>query len=347
MQGDNMFRILYAISKRIVFLLIFILFWAPFIPVNAQESPGFSVEFDYRDDITYNHPNYVEQLPDGNILACRVGFREPAIVQISPNGTETVLVKGIQASCAKLLSSGNILIADSGVPGKPFTPRVLEVTTNGSAVWEYSLQSLSNSPRYVERLQNGNILITLPHKIIEVNRDKKIVWSYGWGKPVKPDTRGYLANPVQAMRLESGNTLIVDRGTTNGTIFEITPKKDVVWQFGSFTGKCPFTADNTGKQDSANAAAETTACLFSPTGALRLPDGNTLIADKANLLLAEIDPAGAILKKMSWKEGISGQSVMNQWMINPQSNYSLIIPCTLTSSRSLIRIIKFDDIQNP
>jgi hypothetical protein len=207
------------------------------------------------------------------------------------------------------------------------------------------LQSLSSSPRYVERLQKGNILITLPHKIIEVNRDKKIVWSYGWGKPVKPDIRGYLANPVQATRLASGNTLIVDCGTTNGTVFEITPKKDIVWQFGSFTGKCPYTADNTGEQDAANTAAEIPACIFFPTGALRLPDGNTLIADKANLLLVEIDPAGAVLKKISWKEGISGQSVMNQWMVSPQSDYSVIIPCTLTSSRSLIRIIKFDNME--
>ena len=339
-----MYRIMTVISKRIVFLLIFILFWTASIPVNAGEAPSFSVEFDYRDEVTYNHPNYVEQLPDGSILACRVGFREPAVVQISPSGTETALVKGIQASCAKLLSSGNILIADSGAPGKPFIPRVLEVTPNDSVVWEYSLQSLSSSPRYVERLQSGNILITLPHKIIEVTRDKKIVWSYGWGKPVKPDTRGYLANPVQATRLESGNTLIVDRGTTNGTVFEITSKKDIVWQFGSFTGKCPYTADNTGEQDKTDAAAEIPACIFFPTGALRLPGGNTLIADKANLLLVEIDPAGAILKKMSWKESLSGQSVMNQWMVTPQSDYSVIIPCTLTSSRSLIRIIKFDDM---
>ena len=340
-----MFRVLFAISKHIVFLLIFILFWAPPIPANAQEAPSFSVKFDYRDDITYNHPNYVEQLPDGGILACRVGFREPAIVQISPSGTETVLVKGIQASCVKLLPSGNMLIAESGAPGKPFTPRVFEATPSGSAVWEYSLQSLSSSPRYVERLQNGNILITLPHKIVEVNRDKKIVWSYGWGKPVKPDTRGYLANTVQATRLESGNTLIVDCGTTNGTVFEITPKKDIVWQFGSFTGKCPYSADNTSGQDTANTAAEIPACIFSPMGALRLPDGNTLIADKANLRLVEIGPSGAILQKMSWKESLSGQSVMNQWMVSPQSDYSVIIPCTLTSSRSLIRIIKFDNME--
>ncbi len=338
-----MFKFVTAISKRTIFFIVLVLFWASSIPVNAQETPSFSVEFDYKDEITYNHPNYVEQLPDGSILACRVGFREPAVVQITPAGIETVLFKGIQASCAKLLPSGNVLIADSGAPGKPFTPRVLEVTPNGSIVWEYSLQSLSSSPRYVERLQNGNILITLPHKIIEIAKDKRVVWSYGWGRPVKPDTHGYLADPVQVTRLENGNTLIVDRGTTNGTVFEITPKKDIVWQFGSFAGACPYTADNTGEQDAANAAAENPPRVFCPTGALRLPDGNTLIADRANLLLVKIDSTGAILKKMSWKEGISGLSVMNQWMVRPQIDDSVIIPCTLTSSRSLIRIIKFNN----
>lgn len=332
-----MFKVMPATPRRIFFFFILILFWAPSIPVNAQELPSFSVGFDYRDEITYNHPNYVEQLPDGSILACRVGFREPAVVRISPAGTETVLFKGIQASCAKLLPSGNILIADSGAPGKPFEPRVLEVTPNGSTVWEYSLQSLSSSPRYVERLQSGNILITLPHKIIEVNRDKKIIWSFGWGRPVKPDTHGYLANPVQVTRLENGNTLIVDHGITNGTVFEVTPKKNIVWQFGSFAGE----------QVAADAAVEKPVCVFSPTGALRLPNGNTLIADSANSLLVEIDPAGAILTKVSWKEGFSGLPVMNQWIVRPQSDYSVIIPCTLTSSRSLIRIIKFDASETP
>lgn len=333
--------------RKILTILFSGLLWCVFypLPLFAQEMmqqlPLATTEFEYRDEITFNHPNYVEQLDNGNLLVCRVGYQKPEVVELTPAGQQVWAFSGLQASSAQRLLNGNTLIADSGAPGSPFVPRVIEVTPQGQTIWEYRLPSLTQAPRYAEQLPDGNILITLPFKIIEVTRDKKISWSYGWGRPVKPGTRGYLANPVQATRLTNGNTLIIDSGLTGGRVLEITPGKDVVWQYGNITTYGNPAAGNNNQQAAGSADTENRpGYLKFPTGALRLSDGNTLIADVLSSVLLEVSPAGELVCNLSWKDALSGLPVMNQWRVTPQQKDKVIVPCTLTNSCSRIMVIK-------
>ncbi|NHM26918.1 hypothetical protein G7K71_07965 [Desulfofundulus sp. TPOSR] len=326
------------------------------LPAAAQEA---AVEVEYRDDITVNHPYYVEQLPGGNLLMTRVGHLSPAVVEVTPAGQEVWSYQGVQAAAARRLANGNTLIADSGAPGRPFVPRVIEVNPAGRVVWEYRLPSPARAPRYAQRLSGGNTLITLPYQIIEVTPDKRVVWSYGWGRPVPPGTPGHLANPVQAVRLPNGHTLIVDQGFTGGRVLEIDAKKQVVWQVGDGTYGPPpairkAAPDATGNNEDQNgktivpgrdgATASTTAAtekvrLKRPTGAVRLPNGNTLIADAGTSTLLEVSPDRQIISSWSWRGALAGLPVMNQWLVTPLDQSRVIVPLTLTSSKSRVLVV--------
>ncbi len=84
------------------------------------------------------------------------------------------------------LPNGNLLLFDNwgGLVGQ-YMSRVLEVKpTNSAIVWSYGGRSAEplRSPYIssVQQLSNGNILITETEggRIIEVNRDKRVVWEY-------------------------------------------------------------------------------------------------------------------------------------------------------------------------
>jgi hypothetical protein len=321
------------------------------------------VEVDYRDDITCNHPYYVTRLPGGNLLLTRVGHQSPAVVEITPAGQEVWSYRGVQAAAATRLASGNTLIADSGAPGRPFAPRVVEVTPAGNVAWEYRLPSLAQAPRYAQRLSSGNTLITLPYKIIEVTPDKRVVWSYGWGRPVPPGTPGHLANPVQAVRLPNGHTLIVDQGFTGGRVLELDAHKQVVWQVGDGTynpppvsqgvpGEAAGSGEGQGDRQvlpgpagtaPAADAAPRPVRLKRPTGVLRLPNGNTLIADAGTSTLLEVAPDRRVVNSWSWKGALAGLPVMNQWLAAPVDPFRVVVPLTLTSSRSRVLVIASPD----
>ncbi len=66
----------------------------------------------------------------------------------------------------------------------------------------------------------GNIRIAAftQRTVIEVTRDKKIVWEYADAQ--------YISD---AHRLENGNTLI---SCMNGAVKELSPEKKVVWEYG-------------------------------------------------------------------------------------------------------------------
>ncbi|MBE3586880.1 MAG: hypothetical protein IMW94_12170 [Thermoanaerobacter sp.] len=326
------------------------------LPAAAQEA---AVEVDYRDDITVNHPYYVEQLPGGNLLMTRVGHQSPAVVEVTPAGQEVWSYQGVQAAAARRLANGNTLIADSGAPGRPFVPRVIEVNPAGRVVWEYRLPSPARAPRYAQRLSGGNTLITLPYQIIEVTPDKRVVWSYGWGRPVPPGTPGHLANPVQAVRLPNGHTLIVDQGFTGGRVLELDAHKQVIWQVGDGTynpppvsqgvpGEAAGSGEGRGDRQvlpgpagtaPAADAAPRPVRLKRPTGVLRLPNGNTLIADAGTSTLLEVAPDRRVVNSWSWKGALADLPVMNQWLAAPVDPFRVVVPLTLTSSRSRVLVI--------
>jgi DNA-binding beta-propeller fold protein YncE len=86
-----------------------------------------------------------------------------------------------------------------------------------------------NFPTHVQRLANGNTLITDAgnSRILEINPQGNLVWMVGLQRPMAGDDKG-LRNPNSAIRLSNGNTLIADTG--NNRVVEVDTKSNVVWQ---------------------------------------------------------------------------------------------------------------------
>lgn len=108
---------------------------------------------------------------------------------------------------------------------------IREYDREGVVVWEYEVGSQLYS---AIRLGNGNTLIGTGdgHRVIEVSKDKKIVWEVK-----ESDLAGVkLAWITMVDRLPNGNTWIVNchAGPNNPQILEVTPDKKVVWSFKDF-----------------------------------------------------------------------------------------------------------------
>jgi hypothetical protein len=266
---------------------------------------------------TTNHPHYVQKLENGNYLVCRVGEQNPGVFEITPEGAEVWSYPKVIANSAKRLANGNTLIADSGMPGFPNPPRIMEVNKNGSVVWQYNLKSLAESPRYAERLENGNTLVTLPFEIRELNKGKTVVWYYGSGKPGKLGDLDQLSNPVQANRLENGNTLVVDEGINAGRVFEVTAAGKVVWD---------YRAD-----------------LKKPKSAVRLDNDNTIIVDRRTDQIIEVDKNGNKVNVYSWAEAVKQLPVMNVWYGQYLPDGGLLLSMTLTNNAGRVLELNFGD----
>ncbi|MDI6792327.1 MAG: hypothetical protein QME81_05595 [bacterium] len=160
---------------------------------------------------------------------------------------------------ADRLLEGTTLVAEFG--------RVVEVNDAGDTVWELTgvLAPGDTEPTGLttiadaDRLENGNTLITESsrNKVIEVDKDGRVVWEYSEG----------LYSPEDADRLGNGNTLIVDG--KNNRVIEVTMEGEMRWQ-------------QTG--------------LGHPRDADRLStNGNTLITDTDNKRIIEVDADNRIV----------------------------------------------------
>lgn len=128
------------------------------------------------------------QLPDGSYLVCHFGSK--VVREYDTNGR---LLREISAPggphSAIRLPDGNTLISSGDLDGA--VPRVFEVSPAGKTVWEVSGNELPGiSLKFaagIQRLKNGNTVICnwlghgafgqAPH-IIEVTRDKRVVWTF-------------------------------------------------------------------------------------------------------------------------------------------------------------------------
>ncbi|MCK4312805.1 MAG: T9SS type A sorting domain-containing protein [Candidatus Cloacimonetes bacterium] len=168
--------------------------------------------------------------------------------------------------------------------------RIIEVTTGGTIVWEYSTGLYC--PADADRLLNGNTLIADYYngRVIEVTTGGTIVWEYSG------------IGAWEANRLSNGNTLIAV--TMNDIVIEVTPNNTVVWEYNIGLDD-PFNADrlsngNTLITDGSNNRVievtpdGTMVWLYSnlnfPLEADRLPNGNTLISDQLNGRVIEVTP---------------------------------------------------------
>ena len=223
------------------------------------------------------------------------------------------------------------LMAGTGTPAGviPQAPdgaadnRVMLVDPFGNIVWQYgkfgqtgSGPDLLNTPVQSTFLPDFDVLITdqANNRIIEVNLQKIIVWSYPGSNKNNADQ---LAGPNSAELLENGHILIADQG--NNRAIEVTRGDKIVRTFtvGGTANTVAFASrlDNgdTLLTDAGNSrAVEVDAHdnivwqYFTdtnpksvpaplPTRAVRLKNGDTLISDQFNNRVIRVSPAGAIV----------------------------------------------------
>lgn len=130
--------------------------------------------------------------------------------------------------------------------------------------WYFDDPRWISTPHSAFVLNNGNILFAdayLNH-VVEINRDKKVVWRYKQG----------LFSPMFARRLDNGNTLIAD--THHHRVIEVTPDKQIVWEY----------------------IGHAKSNRLNPTHVERLENGNTLITYFNHSKLVELTPD----KKCVW-----------------------------------------------
>lgn len=162
-------------------------------------------------------------------------------------------------------STGNVLVADTK------NNRIVEIDSSNNKVWEYKTRL--STPNYAERLANGNTLIVDSgnNRVVEIDRNGTTVWGCGNG------TNGTLSHPTFATRLANGNTLITDSG--NSRVMEVNANNMVAWSFGMMED---------GSQEEGDSK------LMNPGSAVRLANGNTLIADTGNDRVIEVNGNGEI-----------------------------------------------------
>lgn len=238
-----------------------------------------------------------QRLPNGNTLI--TDRRADFVIEVNPakeivwryGVTPESLAPGslVDPFSAIRLPNGNTLITDNR-----FATRVLEIRssdydpsapnlgyTEDSVVWRYGRDNEGGigggrlaSPRFSQRLPNGNTLITDSsdqvfngNRVIEVSPAGEIVWQYGEAG-VAGTTEGLLSSPSTAIRLANGNTLISEEDSRR--VFEVDPEGSMVDLFGS-DGFVPEGA-----------------ALGNARAVYRWPNGATLIADQGNRRVIEI-----------------------------------------------------------
>jgi hypothetical protein len=138
-------------------------------------------------------PRHAERLPNGNTLIADHWNR---VIEVTREGTMAWdYALSVAANGVTRLENGNTLMA---VDGGFLSFGVLEVSASRMLEWSYPSSITSDA----KRLPNGNTLIAIPSRahVIEVDRDRNIVWQHGITD--QPGAApGQLSDPWEASRL--------------------------------------------------------------------------------------------------------------------------------------------------
>jgi len=184
-----------------------------------------------------------------------------------------------------LLPNGNILFNSGG-------SAVAEVTPKKEIVWKYEAKPTGTNKGRVEvhacqRLADGNTMVAESgnKRIVEVDKGGKVVKEI----PLtvnKPDPH---RDTRMVRKLDSGNYLVCHEG--DGCVREYDEKGKVVWE---------YKLDLNGRPRSGGHGPEGHGTeVF---GAVRLKNGNTLIAGGNNNRVIEVDKDGKIVWSLDQKE---------------------------------------------
>ncbi len=219
------------------------------------------------------------------------------------------------------VGNGNTLVTSRDTRG------VYEVSASGDIVWSYTSNDDPDLwPFHATRLPNGNTLIVdrWQETVIETTPGGEVVWRYGVPDvpmdPGDPDYHrnddleqpdpGELIDPFTAFRLPNGNTLIAENQAcrvieVRSSDYDPTAPNDgyggssIVWQYGV-----------THELASEHGYAE--GYLNWPKWAVRLANGNTLIADETSHRVLEVTPGGSI----AWQYGQAGVAGVEAGLLN-------------------------------
>jgi hypothetical protein len=190
-------------------------------------------------------------LPDGPVLQghtliCNYSLKK--VIELDANHKEVWSQELVGAWGCQGLANGHRLITS-------YSQRmILEYDMAGKEVWKK--QNLPGLPYSVERLENGNTLVTCSNnQVIEYAPNGNIAWQQTLN-----------GTPRDAQRLENGNTLVVLYSTQE--LVEIDREGKTIWRAAN---------------------------MQRPMCAQRLDNGNTLVCQSAGQRLVEIDRKGDVV----------------------------------------------------
>ncbi len=170
-----------------------------------------------------------------------------------------------------VLPNGNVLIAWNDI--------VREFTRDKQVVLEYKIDPLNKEIGTVERLDDGNTLITelgVKPRLLEVDADGKVVVEF----PLQPETDNAHMQTRMARKLANGNYLVPHLLAFK--VKEYTPSGKVVQELAT-------DLDELGGRKAKNW----------PFTAIRLSGGNTLICLTNGNKVVEMDPNGEVVWMVS------------------------------------------------
>lgn len=152
--------------------------------------------------------------------------------------------------------------------GDDSTGRLAIIAPDNSVEWEIKVSAIHDA--WV--LPDGNVLLQQGwQRIVEVNREKKVVWEYDAGK-----SNGNAGKPVEVhafQRLENGVTMVVESGPAR--IIEVDREGKILKEIKL-------------KVDHPNAHSDTRL-------ARKLPGGSYLVAHESDGVVREYSPEGKVI----------------------------------------------------
>jgi outer membrane protein assembly factor BamB len=184
-----------------------------------------------------------------------------------------------------LLPNGNLLLHTG-----PAT--VTEMTPAKEVVWRYEAKPAGKNTGRVEvhsfqRLPDGTTMVAESgnRRIVEVDKDGRVVREVRL-RVSRPDAH---RDTRMVRKLGNGNYLVCHEG--DGLVREYDPTGKTVWE---------YTLDLGGRKESPGHGPEGHGT--SVYGAIRLPNGNTVIAGGNNNRVLEVDSTGLVVWTLDQKE---------------------------------------------
>lgn len=195
---------------------------------------------------------------------------------------------------AQLLAGGRVLVAEHGAQ------RVSERQLDGKTIWE---MPLSSQPVSCQRLPNGNTFIATYNELLEVTREKAVVFSHKktamiyFGHKLRNGHVVYVTSANQVIELDAAGkeiNCVTIENTGGWASVELQPNGNYL--VALYNAKKVVEVDRAGKV--------LWECLAEAPGhATRLRNGNTLVASIEGRRIAEFDRLG----KEIWSQKTTGR----------------------------------------